>query len=282
VIKSNNESIWQREYPNPFQDANLCENRETWVIRSPDDFAVLLSPQSGIPDHNKKWLVLAGHHEWVEPEYDRVVSGRRGTLKMWVNIRSFLVRKGDRAHFIARACETNFYGHGCEFPEQHTGWIGEYPWGAAYWELTEWCESPDERVGKVGVPYTITTCHWSKGSTLIPSPQLCDLLDLEWAGEGGAFKTIDGEAIVRQLGGDAEDWGRPLLVRQDSLNAALEAAGLELVWCALAERSCWCSETSTHIVKKELEVSAVYWLEKDAIKGGVTQTIAQPLGGPRR
>lgn len=277
--ESANENVWQSEYPSPFDDANLCENRADWVTHQPDDFTSLLSIKVGTPDSSKQWLVLAGHQEWVEPEYDRVTRCRRGTLKMWVNFRSFLVRKEDRDHFIERASKRHFYGHGVEFPEHHTGWIGEYPWGAAYRELTEWCESQDERVGKVGVPYTITTCHWSKGSTLIPSPQLCELLSLEWSGNGGKFQTNAGETIIGQLGGDAADWGRPLIVSQDSLRAALDATGLELVWCAVAERSCWCSETTTHIAKKELELSAVYWLEGDCVRGGFTQNRVQNLGG---
>jgi len=267
------------EYPNPFQDTNLCEDREAWVTRSPDDFAGLLSPQVGIPDSSQQWLVLAGHHEWVEPEYVRVTSGRRGTLKMWVNMCSYLVRREDRAQFIARASKRHFYGHGGEFPEERNGWIGEYPWGRSFAELTEWCKGPDERVGKVGVPYSITACHWENGSTLIPSPQLCELLSLKWAGEGGTFITMRGEPIVGHLGGDAADWGRPLLVRQDSLKDTLDAAGLDLVWCVVAERNCWCSETTTHIAKKELEISAVYWLEGDTVRGGITKTIVQPLGG---
>lgn len=270
---------WQSDYADPFKDLELCEDREAWVTCPPDDFMGILTPKDGTPDHDQRWLALAGHHEWVESEYDRVTRGRRGTLKMWVNVRSFLVRKGDLEHFVTKASQQHFYGHGVGFPEEHKGWIGEFPWGGAFAEMFEWCDSPDERVGKVGVPYSITVCQWSGGSTLIPSPQLCDLLDLEWAGEGGMFVTKRGEPIVGHLGGDAADWGRPLIIRQESLNAALDAAGLHLVWCVVAERSCWCSETTTHIAKKEQEISAVYWLEGEVIKGGLTQTIIQTLGG---
>lgn len=270
---------WEVEYSNPFQDSNLCNNREAWVTCRPDDFATLITSQHSAPDPRNQWLVLAGHYQWIEPEYDRVVSGRRGTLKMWVDVRSFLVQKGDMEQFLSQASKTHFYGRGIEFPENHCGWIGEYPWGSAYSELREWCEGPDARVGEVGVPYTISACRWVEGSTLIPSPQLCNLLSLEWAGEGGAFRTKEGESITGQLGGDTADWGRPLIVRQDSLKVALGAADLELVWCVVAERSCWCSEAMSHITRKEQEISAVYWLEDDSVQGGISHTIVQHLGG---
>lgn len=277
--ENSDENAWRQAYPNPFGDPSLCEDRAAWVIHKPDDFKSLLTPNLGTPGSRKQWLVLAGHHQWVEPEYDRVISGRRGTLKMWLDFRSFIISKEDREQFIERASKRHFYGHGVGFPEQHNAWIGEYPWGAAYEELTDWCQSPDERVGKVGVPYTITACNWNEGSTLIPSPQLCELLGLSWAGKGGIFQTASGENITCQLGGDAEDWRRPLIVRQDMLRAALDAAGLELVWCAVAERSCWCSETTTHIAKKELEISGIYWLEGDYPQGGFTQIRVHEIVG---
>lgn len=270
---------WEQAYPDIFEDSALCADRGAWVARHPPDFASLLRVHHGSSNAQHPWLVLAGHHEWVEPEYNRVVSGHRGSLKMWVNVRSFLMRKEDRKDFVARASKKHFYGAGCEFPEEHSGWIGEYPWGKAFAELRYWCEQPDARVGDVGISYAITACDWNGGSTLIPSPQICDTLGIEWAGEGGTFRTKNGEEIIGHLGGDAADWGRPLMARQDSLRTALDAAGLDLVWCVLAERSCWCSETTTHVAKQELEVSAVYWLEGESIKGGLTQTIVQQLGG---
>lgn len=213
-----------------------------------------------------------------QPEYERVTGRRRGKLEMWANIRSFLILKKDRSHFIHEANQKHFYGSGVSFPEIHDAWIGEYPWGRAHNELREYCEEPDARVGEVGVPYWITACDWNSGSTLIPSPRLCEVLGLEWAGTGGEFRAAsDGERVVGHLGGDATDWGRPFLVRRDVLIEAVDAAGMDLVWCVVAERSCWCAETTTHIAGKELEISAIYWLEDDIIRGGFTQKIIQDL-----
>lgn len=274
------EHKWKSGYPDPFQDAAFCNDREAWVAMPPADFASLLRNRQGTPDPDYPWLTIAGLQEWKEPEYDRMIEGRRGTLEMWVNIRSFLVRKQDREHFIARVSKKHFYGNGVEFPETRKGWIGEYPWSLACAELTELCTEPDRIVGDVGVPHTITACDWSGGFTLIPSPQLCDMLGLEWAGEGGAFRTRTGkqEQIIGHLGGDAADWGRALLIREDFLRARLDAVGLDLVWCILAERRCWCNETYKHVTGTVLEVSAVYWLNGEAIQGRQTKTLLQTCG----
>jgi hypothetical protein len=270
---------WEKVYPDLFEDSALCGDRGAWVAQHPPDFARLLRVHPGSPNAQQPWLVLAGHHSWVEPEYELFVSGHRGSLKMWVNVRSFLMRKEDRKCFVARASKKHFYGVGCRFPEEHSGWIGEYPWGKAFAELRYCCEQPDARVEDVGIPYAITACDWNGGSTLIPSPQLCDSLGIEWAGAGGTFRDKTGEEIIGHLGGDGADWGRPLIVRQDSLRTALDAAGLELVWCVLAERSCWCSETTSIVSNQQLEVSAVYWLDRGSIRGGLTQTVLQQIGG---
>lgn len=270
---------WEQAYPDIFKDSALCADRGAWVAQHPPDFASLLRLHRGSPNAQQPWLVIAGHYEWVEPEYDRIVSGHRGSLKMWVNVRSFLIRKKYRKDFIARASKKHFYGVGCDFPEEHSGWIGEYPWGKAFAELRYWCEQQDERIGDIGIPYAITACNWSGGSTLIPSPQMCDTLGIEWAGEGGTFHTKNGDEIVCHLGGDAADWGRPLIARQDSLRTALDASGLDLVWCVLAERSCWCSETNTHVANQELEVSAVYWLQRESVRGSLTQAILHKFRG---
>lgn len=268
---------FQVDYPNPFEDPMLCNDRAAWVTQSPADFASLLIVQKDTPDASHRWLVLGGHQQWVEDDYDRLISKNRGTLKMWVDIRSFLVAAKDRDQFLEGAKSKHFYGNGVGFPEEHRGWIGEYPRGEVFRNLVEQCAELDDRVGEVGVPYTITVSEWSGGATLVPSPQLCDILELEWAGEGGAFRTKHEACVAGHLGGDAADWGRPLLIRQDFLMRALKAAGLELVWCIVAERSCWCSRTSTHIAKKQLEVSAVYWLEDGQIEGGLTQTFVQEI-----
>ena len=268
---------WQENYPNPFRDVALSEDRAAWVTHPPDELASLLSPAIGTPDANEVWLTLAGHHEWVEPEYDRVTNGREGALKMWVDVRSFLVRKKDRARFVKKIQKIHFYGNGCDLPQEHHGWIGAYPWSRSFDALRGYCVEADEWIKDVGIPYEITVCMWVGGSSRIPSPGLCKVLSLDWAGEGGSFVSRHRGAVVGHLGGDAADWGRPLVVQQDALEAALDSADLSLVWCVLTERSCWSSESNLHVTGQELQVSGVYWLRGGKITGGPTHTITQEI-----
>lgn len=268
---------WPENYPNPFRDIELCEDRVRWVTHKPDDFRSLISLTAGAPIPSQQWLALAGHHEWVEPEYDRVTNQRDGTLKMWIDVRSFIVKKKDRTRFIKAAQSKHFYGKGCDVPEEHDGWIGAYPWSRSFDELRESCADSDAWIRSVSVPYETTVCVWREGATRIPSPKLCEILSLDWSGEGGTFNARTGDVVIGHPGGEAADWGRPLVVQQRALEAALDSHDLSIVWCVLAERTCWCSESDVHITGQELQVSAVYWLRGGKLTGGFTRTIIQEI-----
>lgn len=268
---------WEEAYPDPFKDKGLCKDREAWVMAAPGDFSSLLQLRPNSDDSNEVWLALAGHHEWVEPDYDRVISRLPGKLQMWINVRSYLVNSADLDSFVEEIQKKHFWGNFCDFIEEHAGWIGEYPWGEVYRDLREWCEEPDRWIGEVAMPYTSTACNWSEGGILIPSPQMCDLLDIRWVGEGGTFQNREGREVTDYFGGEIRDWSHPLIVRKVALDEQLEANDLSLVWCVLAERSCWCSDSCTHPVLKELQVSAVYWLSGNELKGGSTQEVTQKL-----
>lgn len=277
--KNADEYLAQISYPNPFSDKKQCANRDAWVASTPTDFATIIQGDLKT-DKGNSAILLAGHLTWLEPETDRIFEKRPGELKMWVDIRSFIFSRKNLRALVNKAKERHFYGHGCGYPENSRAWIGEYPWSEAYQELKDWCESPDERIGNTGFPYFLTTCQWAEGSSLIPSPQVCDLLKLEWSGDGARFVGPQRSPILSHLGGDAPDWGRPLLVEQETLLATLDEQDLGIAWCVVAERSCWCSATSTSISNSLLEVSALYWREKSKIKGGITKVISHPI--PRR
>lgn len=275
-----NEYPWLAEYPDPFQNPRLCSNRDAWVVNPPDDFASLINPKLATPDVDHEWVVLAGHYEWTESEYDRVAANLRGKLKLWVNIRSFLVPKRKVGQFRKEIENRNFYGHGVGHPEIRDCWIGEYPWSLALNELKEECEYQDSILGNITTPYHIAICEWSGGGgVLLPSPYLIELLQVEWSGDGGAFRNAEGELVVGHLGGESSDWARPCVVRADLLAKSLEENGLEIVWCAVAEKSCWCSETTTHITKKELEISAIYTRGKRGVSGGITKVVVHDFSG---
>jgi len=149
---------------------------------------------------------------------------------------------------------------------------GEYPWGSVFKKLREWCYTDDPWIKDVGIPYDITVCSWSEDSMRIPSPLICDLLNLNWSGEGGSFHLPNGELCAGHIGGEIPTWGRPCIVRRDQLLKTLDEENLAIVWCALAEKTCWCSQTLKHVFHKTLECSAVYWLEGGDMTGGISRT----------
>jgi hypothetical protein len=265
-------------YPDPFDNIALCNDRAAWVSQHPDDFSSLLVSQNSPQSTEDSLLTLAAFQEWEEPEYDRHAYNRRGVLKMWVSVRSFLVAKKNLKRFVTLASKKNFYGHGINFPSTEHGWMGEYPWGMVFMELADYCEMPDRRVGDIGIPYTSTACSWNEGGNYIPSPQLCSLLKLNWAGQNCEFNNQFGKRIISHYSHYPRHWNQPLIVTKSDLQNALEQNDLSLVWCLVAEKSCWCPKISKHITGTGQEISAVYWLDKEMIKGSMTQNILRKFG----
>ena len=267
-------SRWKDEYPDPFGSIGIHNGRENWLVSTPPEFSPLLFPYLNVPEEEHEWLTIAGHYDWVERKPGRFVGEPNGQLKMWANLRSFIVAKDKKEEFIKRVQSLHFYGNGCAFPSAQDGWIGEYPWGGAFGELREH-EWSDALIADVGIPYHITVCEWSGGSTLIPSPKICELLRLAWAGDAGKFRTDADHHVAGNVGQGSPGWTNPCVIRRDLLLAALNKASFDIVWCVVAEKSCWCSETAMHVFAKELECSAVYWLDGDIVAGGITKSLVQ-------
>ena len=264
-------------YPDPFSDIQLCNNRLEWVSKSPDDFTSLLANSQNADSINNLWLTLAGFREWKEPSYERIIHDRKGELRMWVSIRSFLVKNDDFNKFVNLASKKNFYGHGIEFPAGSNGWLGEYPWERVFEDLSYYCESPDRRLGEIDAPYTHCACYWDNGSNLVPSPQLCELLQIYWSGENYDFYNRIGDKVTSHLGMESSQWSQPLIIKRSEMLDALKTNKMSLVWCIVAEKSCFCYDTMKHITGIEQEISAIYWLENGLIKGGQTQNINRNL-----
>jgi len=253
-----------------FLDDKLCSDREKWVTTTPPNFAEIIEPEDQISQSEFKWLTLGCHLNFRESEYDAIRLGTQGRLGMWLDVRSFLVAKSDRAAFVKKAKMRNFWGEGCDVPGASDGWLGEYPWGQVFDSLRTRTAAHDSWLKKPIVDHINTCCHIRSESSRVPSPQLLEFLNGMWSGEGEQFVSNTGELLSCHIDGHSSRWGRRCVVRRDVLREVLAENDLEIVWCALSEKSCWSTETSEHIVPKHLQVSAVYWLDlkSDKLKGG--------------
>ncbi|MDA3835793.1 MAG: hypothetical protein PF495_20670, partial [Spirochaetales bacterium] len=231
---------WHKGYPDPFDDEALCLDRDAWVCKIPEDFDKLLQLQDGALSADEEWLTLAAFYEWKEPAYERVTQNRPGELTIWVNIRSYLINKKDKASFISNISGVSFYGRGIQFPSVYSGWIGEYPYGKVYDRLREELSSGDHIIEQERKhSFSITACAWSDESVYIPSPAVCDVLGLHWSGQGAEFRNSSGEMVTGFIGGDCGTFGRPLCVKKDELIEALNHNNMDIVWCLICEKRCF-------------------------------------------
>jgi len=270
IVKGDNQDHWLFGYPDPFADTKLRFDRAKWVTSQPDDFAMLINHES-IPNTSGEWLTLSGHFNWEEKltlSQDEAIDGQ---LKMWTNIRCWLIKREEKDRFLEEIGKTKWWGNGLDYPYFSEHWLGEYPWASSMQELRESSRQYiDSWIKDVSAPSMQTVCgyHNEKAniSARLPGPIICDLLKLRWVGEG--FKFVDDKGNLAAFCPEklnSSGYSTPLLVRETRLLSALNKAGLDVVWAALSERSCYSSESRKAIVSQWAITQRIYLYENDAI-----------------
>jgi hypothetical protein len=263
-------------YPDPFADPALCANRVEWVVAEPVNFKPLVHLRGLGDDASHEWVALDGFWMWNESEYQVHRLAAEGRLKMWMHVRSWLVKEADLPQFMKGVKKIHFWGHGCESVNLGEGWIGEYPWGRPFAETKSFCAEPDEWIKAIGIQHARTTCDWStRDGFSVPSPQLCDLLSLRWSGHRAHFLGPEGQVAAFQTGKLDRSESNPCVVRLDVLRDGLRRARFSIVWAVLAERSCW--DGSNFVGDVRAEFSSIYTLGREGICGGLTRHVLSEM-----
>lgn len=253
------------EYPCPFDDLELLEKRQSWVESRPVSPSLLLKSRHG--DDPRHWLTLGGFWRWTEPRILSIRHGWFGRCKMWMHVRSWLVRADEVDSFVEQISGSSFGGHGCAGVSCRQGWLGEYPHGAPFSELPIWCQLPDDWAQSSRIAHVRTTCDWEE-DTPIPSPQVCDALDVSWSAEGTSFVDSNNKIVATNAPLPHRSQSLPCVVSLVDFRRRLEQTGFGVVWGILGERQCWEPETPQEGF--EARFSAVYTLRSDDLEGGIT------------
>lgn len=244
------------EFPDPFADPLLRADRSAWVGALPNDYINLLKV-NGIDGLSGRWLCLSGHYNWDEKLSASQDEAQEGTLKMWTDVRCWLVPKSDREAFLNSVNGVKFNGHGCHTPELDERWIGEYPWGRKMpgvesWFEEAWWFGDDTQVG--GKCYQ-TCCSFRDERPnffpRLPAPLVLQIMGLEWSGQNYSYLNEAGElyALYVPLDDAVIDTTGLLVVNEDAFLKACSDADLVPLWGTLSERSCHSYESSCSIVK---------------------------------
>ncbi len=260
---------WWITCPDPFADLELRFNRECWVMASPPSFESLIE-QPSVPDRQGEWLTLSCHYTWTETLTMTQDEEKEGRLKMWTDLRCWLISSGGKERFLGMVKEHKFWGNGVDNLEFHKLWLGEYPWAPSMKEIVEASRSKDPWLNNLNLDMNVhqTVCRYSNERSNIyarlPGPIVCQLLNLRWTGTDFEYVNHAGELLTFCLGGKdgKPDFGSPLLVKKEAFLAAIDQAGLVAVWAVLSERSCYSQKKQDPIVDKWNITQRLYGFEK--------------------
>ena len=107
---------------------------------------------------------------------------------------------------------------------------------------------------------------------LLPSPRFLDLLGAHWAGRDFEFKNAAGTLVGFAPFESRSQEMSPLFIEKQTLISSLNDAKWKLIWAVVGDRSCFERGGSSAISDAEVHFSAVYWLDKDVLMGGLTKT----------
>lgn len=272
-------------YPDPFADFELRFNRERWVMAAPASFESLIE-QPNVPNYHGEWLTLSCHYGWEETLTMTQDEKKEGQLKMWTDVRCWIIRKEDKKRFLQMIEGHQFWGHGVDYPQFHEQWLGEYPWASSLKEVVEYCSSADRWIDRLNLDIKMyqTVCGYrnerSDISARLPGPIICELLNLRWASKAFEYINPAGElSAFCPVGEEGKPHFRsPLLVRKEPLLAAIDQAGLTAVWAALCERSCYSAKKRAPIVNKWQITQRLYAFEEGHLRCYSDRAYDIPLG----
>lgn len=244
------------KFPDPFADSILTADREAWVAKLPDDYRDLFKVHK-LENMSGRWLCLSGHYNWREERQASHDEAKEGTLKMWNDVRCWLVPKVDYRAFLESIHGIRFYGGGCHNPKLYDRWIGEYPWGLKMPGVEKWFQ--EDQWGRFrksldGKCYQ-TCCEIDDQRPdvfpILPSPLALQIMGLEWTREDYSYRNQAGEiqALYVPLNNPKMAKTGLLVVNEDAFLQSCWRSDFVPLWATLCEKSCYSFDAKSSIVK---------------------------------
>jgi len=264
---------WRNKFPNPFSNKRLCSNRPAWIkLRNLPDFKSLieLSANTHYPEN---MLTLWGSYEWKEPMTLSNMSDL-GQLRMWIQIRSWIIPKKLSTSFIRRLTRVHFWGNGCSTTELNQGWLGEYPWFKSHTGVEEACKTEDPWLQQANVTAIQTACRYHSNyvSRYVPSPQSLKINQASWAGQDFIYTNKKENTIIfSPITSNSYQKSSPCLANRPYFLKSLDQNNLTIVWGILGERHCSNDDRLKEVSTSRHSFSAVYNIQKGKLRGGITK-----------
>lgn len=253
------------DFEKQFSDLELLNNKEKWVSTSPTDFSKLIFSKS-IKGYSGSWLTLSGHFNWTEQLNIRKGYKSEGQLKIWTDLRCWLIKKTDKANFLKYIENMQFHGKGLDNPSFYDLCLGEYPWSNNSKEYDfvitpNWLNNPSFQVSQVACEYENEK---SSISARIPSPVLFDILKISWSGKD--FEYIDADNNLIAFCYNKTNINPVLYIKKKEFLEAVDKAGYIPLWAILCEKSCYNSKLHKSEVKKWGITQNIYCFENEVLE----------------
>ena len=261
------------EVERPIPNLHSVEEKRNWVQSEFKSF----EPYLRIDHEKRRWVVLHTHLNFDEDLGFGVERFTTAQMSQWIDVRAFLIPKGELSERLKSLRSVNFYGDGCGVPKASQCWVSEYPWHPSFQEVDEYClDNLTWFRGLESKGFYLPVCEISDDdrSFTLPAPSLHRDLG-EALGHPLAAPRLTGAGFMEILDNSGRcvikataQSGPVLMIDEKVLMQYLTARGLVLVWAVLSEKSAW--NGSKHVGGLANQ-SAAYVLEVDGrISGGHT------------
>ena len=260
-------------------------NKE-WMKRT-DDLPHFENIIQVVDENGEEWLVLEGYPEWAEPKPIGREKWDNPHKRLWIQIRSYLVKKENSKKIIDWAKEQNFMGRWMpESSDRYEIFSREYYWSPAYkyflteyYNGNEWKEIFDPRSDKLIDSVIVTTesylweeeFDYSKEETLSflkPCNAIYQGMSLSFSRNEGEFIDENNEKIcfAANVNNNSRSF---LLIKKKPFLEYLEKKGLDIFWTILGEKQIIGGISIRDDFWGRLDISGLYYLENNKIIGNI-------------
>jgi len=268
LIENGDPSEWWKKGSDLFADKNFLKEPSRWVSSLPEDPGEMLVLPS-VPGLRGPAVLLNAWFSWDEPEPYPPRTRDMVKCRQFMHFRSWLVPQKKLAQRLKFLRAMHFWGDGVWLPEFGTEGFGEYPWASRFERVRRECSIQERFGGKFPQGFTHTVAVYSENgvSASVPSPQLAELLGVQWSGRDFNFSDSVGEPVSLSLWHPSQASPPPCLVDQAYLLETLEKHKLALIWALVGDRRCYSERGASQL----MSFSGVFTLARDGrIRGGIT------------
>ncbi len=266
-------------------------SNKDWV-KQKNDLPAFRNLTNVTDSSGEEWLVLEGYPEWAEPKILGVDKYDMPHKRLWLQIRSYLIKENDYKKVMDWMKRQDFLGRW--MPESHEKqeiFSREYYWSQAYkyfqrdyYGGNQWQELTSRLRDKTIACVMVTSENyfWDKGTDqskkgtlnfLKPCADIFNKMKMSYSDKEGEFINENGELIC--FDPSVYNNCKPhLLVRKNDFLKYLNENKLQVIWALLGEKNIvgdWASNRKDYPGMQV--INGVYYLKNDMLEGKTRQEI---------